>query len=99
MECLDSRAPGSEWATKWAKAGAAASIAGGNNPGFGFGTGNARGVGQSPAARRNPGFFRRFCLGLTDPSGPIANTRTGKVLSAIDDLQRQINALKDSTSK
>ncbi len=71
----------------------------GNGPGFGFGAGNIGGIGQAPAGQRNPGFFRRFCLGLTDPSGATTNTRRGGILSAIDDLQRQIDSLKNATDK
>ena len=71
----------------------------GNGPGFGFGAGNVGGIGQAPAGPRNPGFFRRFCLGLTDPSGVTTNTRRGEILSAIDDLQRQIDTLKNATDK
>ena len=71
----------------------------GSGPGFGFGAGNIGGIGQAPAGQRNPGLFRRFCLGLTDPSGATINTRRGRILSAINDLQRQINALKNATDK
>lgn len=71
----------------------------GNGPGFGFGTGNNPGIGQAQVAQRNPGFFRRFCLGLTEQPGSATNTRLGGIQSVIDDLQRQINALKNSTDK
>ena len=67
--------------------------------GLGFGAANATGFGQNPAAQRNPGFFRRFCLGLTDQPGTTTNTGLGGILSAIDDLQRQIDSLKNSTDK
>lgn len=71
----------------------------GNGFGLGLGAGNAGGIGQASAGQRNPGFFRRFCLGLTDPSDVTTGTRRGGILSAIDDLQRQIDALKNSTDK
>lgn len=71
----------------------------GNGPGFGFGAGNIGGIGQAPAGQRNPGFFRRFYLGLREPTGRMADTRCGGILSAIDDLQRQIDVLKNSIGK
>ena len=67
--------------------------------GLGFGAANTTDFGQGPMAQRNPGFFRRFCLGLTDQPGTASNARVGRILSTIDDLQRQIDALKNSTEK
>lgn len=67
--------------------------------GLGFRAAKATGFGQSPVAQRNPGFFRRFCLGLTDQPGTTTNPGLGGILSAIDDLQHQIDALKNSTDK
>ena len=67
--------------------------------GLGFGAAKSTGFAQGPAAQRNPGFFRRFCLGLADQSAPESNTVAGSVQSEIADLQRQIDALKKSTDK
>ncbi len=69
----------------------------GNGQGFGFGFG--AGNGQASVGQRTPGFFRRFCLGLTDPSDMTSSTRRGGHIPAIDDLQRQIDALKNSSDK
>ena len=71
----------------------------GNGPGFRFGAGDVGGIGQAPAGLRNPGIFRRFCLGLTAPSGATTSPGRGGILAAIDDLRRQIDALKNSTDK
>ncbi len=71
----------------------------GNGQGFGFGAGNTGDIGQAPLGQRNPDFFRRFCLGLDNQPGSTINTRRGGILSAIDELQRQIDALKNSTNK
>ena len=69
----------------------------GRGPGFVVGDGSA--TGQASAPQRNPGFFRRFCLGLTDQSAPESSTVADSAQSVIADLQRQIDALKKSTDK
>ena len=79
-----------------AKAEAAGRIAGATDP---VSVRRAPLASQGLAAQRNPGFFRRFCLGVTSQPGTTTNTRPGGILSAIDDLQRQIDALKNSTDK
>ena len=72
----------------------------GNSQGFGPGFGRrALGLDRTQPIERDPGFFRRVCLGITGQDFPADNNRINGFKSAIDDLQRQIDNLKDLSGK
>lgn len=69
-----------------------------NCGGFGRNTNDA-GAGYGFGTQRNAGFFRRFCLGMTEDPAATPDTRLDGLRAAIADLQRQIDTLKDSSEK
>ena len=75
-------------------------------PGNGFGQAGGLGLGRRSKAlgqgqpfERDPDFFRRNCLGIAGQDIPADDSRISRFQSMIDNLQRQIDSLKNLVRK